>query len=177
MKNTLLAPMLALMALTGCSVPGDPGIKTPDLNESPAIYTAAVGYTGDIGEFMSGNVTENMLPLPKAELVCGDDTLSVVLYIDAELDSEGFIARDDGSLVSLIVHRGEGGFPLVKRQYIQGELAVYVVESYDGGGPEVITLYKSSSGLRIESYFYDAETDSFLSGLIYETTGNVSVHG
>jgi hypothetical protein len=172
-RPTLLVLVL-LTALSGCVSPAEPSVPEPPEPEPPG---EAVTYTEELAALMAGNVTETMLALPQAEITLADEPATVVLYLDAELDNEGLIARDDGCLSSLIVHRGEGGFALVDRQYIQGELSCLVVESYDGESPEVLVIYKSSAGVRIYAYTYNPDSDTFDSRLVYETMGNVSVYG
>ena len=127
--------------------------------------------------YIAGNVVESMLTIPRYTGDIDGVSISVVLYVDAEVDDMGDIAWNDGQLQTLLVRRGGGGYPLIAKTYIQGSLDCTVIKNHDDGSLAILVTYKASAGITIWEYTYDTDTDSFVERTIYETTGNISVFG
>lgn len=100
-----------------------------------------------------------------------DETIS--LYTAAEKDSNGEIMWDDGQKWKLLVEGTDTDYVLFD-DYVQlGSIKFYVYTSDDEF--YITTIQTSTASLKLTEYRFHKESNSFISNVKFETSGNVNM--
>lgn len=100
-----------------------------------------------------------------------DETIS--LYTAAEKDSNGEIMWDDGQKWKLLVEGTDTDYVLFD-DYVQlGSIKFYVYTSDDDF--YITTIQTSTASLNLTEYSFNKESNSFISNVKFETSGNVNM--
>jgi hypothetical protein len=102
-----------------------------------------------------------------------EETIS--MYVDAAQDSNGEILWDDGQKWLFLVESKDKDYVLFDDFVQLGTIKFYVYNILDEDAFYITTVKSTTADLTITEYKFDKKTKSFISKVVYNTTGNVNM--
>ncbi len=102
-----------------------------------------------------------------------EETIS--MYVDAEQDPNGKILLDDGQKWLFLVENKDKDYVLFDDFVQLGTIKFYVYNILDEDAFYITTVKSTTANLTITEYRFDKKTKSFISKVVYNTTGNVNM--
>lgn len=126
----------------------------------------------DDGTYLEGY---NLLDRREVDIDQDEVMESLELYCTAGYNEAGELLMDDGERWILLVSKDGQLYPVIEPSFIQlGHLEYKIYNDYEGENSfHVLVSEVQGAGLILRDCYYDKKSNSFISKVVYQTTGNI----
>lgn len=147
--------------------------KTEEVKEHEQDQEKQVIQAITEGNYLDGY---NLLHQDEVDIDYDEEIEILEVYSIAGYNEDGRLMLDDGQEWALIIREGDQIYPIFPKTHIQlGRLEYKVYTDYDEEIFHILISKIQGAGITMYDCYYDQESNTFISKVVYETTGNVGV--